>query len=448
MTQPNPRSAGPKRNILDFEKASDWRPSEKFRTGLDRLLDELGGPEEPELLPGHAIHEAFDDLLQPLSGPIPPEAPWAIGPIIAPGDCVYIVGLQNTGKTTLAVDILWSALAPNDFNDDDGDGLCMGGAWKINRRHIPHGATALIINAETTSVGAWKRKFVQRAMHAQLEPECKIEENIRDRVKFLDAEAIPWENRGHLREEATALAEKIVARGFKFVVIDPIYNFFDANDNGDATWVTRGLKPFIRRLKEGNVQTLCLAHPSQAAINPKASRAMKLAPFGSTQQNGVIDASFALEADKNAPNKIWVILTKSRSRDTQTWIPRYDSKICLTFSPAKAGYSGFALGKDSKWEYVDPGYQIILGAKVRKMLATLPPDDGFTRSDVFRSGVSRYYWDTQHEGLLSQRIITAQRLSLPGSPVEYSWTKDGRRERAAAAKDHPNAAELGKENRA
>lgn len=427
--EPMPLPAGVPRDQLPWEK--DGLIHLPFLIGAESLPPQQG---EPELLEGHEVADTRMDLfVTGLDVDVDKTSPWAVGPIIAPRDCCYIVGGENVGKTSLVVDILWGILAPESF-DVDGHGRCLGGAWKINRQVFPHGSPVMFLNAETTSARSFYRKVNQRSEHAGLDLTGEVHQDILSRAIFGDVEDFPFAPKDKWNE----LADMIVALGVKALVIDPIFNFFDPSENGDATWVTRCLKPFIRRMKQADVVTFCLAHPSHQGLTRGASIEQKLTPFGTSQQKGVIDCSFGITNTKDRNAELDLVLTKSRSRDTQTWIPRYKSQIKLHYSKEACGYTGFKYSKESRWEYENPEGRIVANSRTRKFLAKCPVGSSFTAQALRDSGLSARQIKQEIPNLIAHELVTESVMDKPGAPKLWTWTEEGLRNQGRARSDWPD----------
>lgn len=359
--------------------------------------------------------------------------PWALGPCIRPGDCVYFVGRAGSGKTYLVADILVSILLPN-----AADATCLAGAWKINREYLglePETKVA-VINAETSGPDDWAQMILDTLAQQGYAPDHSISRSVMRRIHFWDATDLPLEQET-LRDDAEALARAFVYHGYKIIVIDPVYDAFKPTDNGDATWVFRGLSPFVKILKRAGVLSLMIAHPSAAArtYGTKGGSNMEqaFAPHGTEKQAGVVDALFGIERPPET-NTIKVI--KLKSRRAGSWILNRHS-FTLTFG-SDGGYDSH----DCKgWAYENPK-QVTMPREYLKILMDLPAAQQFWLDPVNDGKPFRFKDFRKARELFFEPQKLLETVEV-GSRKEYRWTDTGRQVRDNALKDARKAAKKG-----
>ena len=381
----------------------------------------------PPASPAHAAgvlalpptpQNAIRDALRSLGGPVQENPPWILGPCIRPGDCAYFVGEGGAGESTLVADLLMAALDP-------ARGAALAGSWRVNRALLPAEPRALVINAETSLENDW-RVHLMRANAAQGHtPNGPLDTALRERVDFLDKDDLEITPL-NLHAAMTELAAVIVAEGYSFVVIDPVYALFSPEDPSQDAWVTVGMKTLMTTLKSHAITTFALAHPPETASTSLKAR---FKPYGSSQQKGQMDAHFGLKRAGNTA----VELVKLKDRRAG-WIPPLAARLRLQFQPVGGGYTQFAPA-GSEWEYDNPR-EFVLSDSASEYLARLPYPDDFRAANVELAGLRRATFLAHCESYyIPQGILTETTLETErGRPKLYAWTERGHRAHAQAAK--------------
>lgn len=350
------------------------------------------------------------------------QPPWALGPCIRPGDCVYFVGRPGHGKSTLVADLVAAMLTISDKPKS-----ALAGAWKVNNDFIDHNRPVAIINAETSGPEDWARMLHATLIQRGINPSSDANyAHVMRYTHFYQANDLPID-RDNLLSSCTALAHAFAHAGYGCVIIDPVYDAFKPRDNADATWVFDGLSPFVRVLKAHNILSIMIAHPSAASrsYGTKGGSSMDqaFAPFGSEKQSAVIDALFAVNR-KPSVNIIEVI--KLKSRRAGSWIQNRQALI-LTFGN-DGGYASYS----GNWEYENPNKPVLEPAAI-KLLTQLPVTERFYlesgkdgrkfRHKDFRTYLSLYYLPYDY-----------LRVEQEGRRKVYIWTDTGREARERALK--------------
>lgn len=416
----------------DDSAANDLPPQQDLIKELDDLWGapgslESGNGEEQRLVGiQNAIALDYDIDWNP---------PWFIGPCIRPGDVAYFVGPDGAGKSTLLAELLCHTLAPiwSLSGAAKFETPTLSGAWRVNKDWITEDAMVLIINAETDGSDAWNRRLQATLIAQGHTPASRAYTDIRRRIRYMECDDLGLATLNPEKRRAAAIhtAHAIVEAGYKIVVLDPVFGVFGAEDNADANWVTFGLRPLCRTLKENGVTTLCAAHPSKVGDVKGVSLRQRFSPFGSSQQEGIMDVRLGIKLNVSDPNRVEIYRIKSRRA---AWITTTGVRNALILT--KGNPASYVSAINSEAWTVDNPVVMPLPPDVIEIFGCIPDSrDDFMLDDVMeawphKKELDKRKWATaRDEYLIPFKLMTQRRVARPGRPWVYNLTEAGLNER-------------------
>jgi GTPase SAR1 family protein len=396
----------------------EWKPDE---TAFDLMSPGREGFYRPTQPYRQAVN---DDALEaakavslagsePLGTELEDSPPYFLGPLIRPADSVMIVGQPGSGKSSIMADVIVGSY-------DTNNPTALAGAWKIDQRF--HFGKTFIFNGETTPKKDWASMLHKALIGRGLSPKDEVGAMMCNELIFwIDParEAMGLDSPDSSREaRVLRLADELYKNGASLVVMDPLFAIFGAAENADNSWIFHSLNPFIKALKERQITTVMITHPSGVAEASKSSLKQQFSPYGSKQQLAIIDCHIGVKRD--GQDRILVYNRKSRRAD---WIR--DNNPLKLIKNHPAGYLG-AEGSDM-WLHESPEV-IPLPNDALDLMKALPNSEvPFRKPDrVEKRRMKRLF-----EGWLKPfGLLTMERLDHePGQPYEFCWTPKGLIER-------------------
>lgn len=361
--------------------------------------------------------------------------PWFIGPCIRPGDVAYFVGPDGSGKSTLIAELIAKAVTPTWALSGDAkfETPCLSGAWRINREHIGDDDRVLIVNAETDGKDAWNARLQATLISHGFSPASRAFSSARGRIDYMESDDLGLDAmEPHKRRAAAyAVANTIIEMNYRIVVLDPVFGVFGADDNADANWVTFGMRPLCKRLKEHGITTLIAAHPAKVSEIKGISLRQRFSPFGTSQQEGIMDVRLGVAPSSRDPQRICVYRVKSRRGG---WVVS-SGKTVLTL--VKGNPASYTMAVNAEQWSVENPVVLPMPPDVLEIFAAVPSDrDHFYFEDVSSKygpkGLDKRKWAmARDEYFMPYGLMLQERDGeRPGRPLRYHLTGRGQTERS------------------
>lgn len=340
---------------------------------------------------------------------------YLVSPFIRPADLIYLVGREGAGKTTLLCNLL------STFVDTEAD-ECLDGLLRINRDFFnPNSDKILVVDGEN-SKESWAYLLNQVLRGRGIDTDSDRAKHIRRSIGHVQSDVfdLAQSEPKNLQKVVKRLANFIIESGHKIVVMDPIWNVFQPQGNGDSSWLTHGLRPFRNAIKDHGITLFVVAHPPEE--QPRQKPKARLRPFGSSTQKGFTDVWWGLETvygktEKN--NRVRLFHLKDR----RAWWIQKESSVILKFSTDCAGGYDSVQGAD-KWPHdrvptLSPYAQAVLDA--------IEPKDFRFNRDWCTANKFNYvtFAKTMKNELLEEGFITRTGAGHKGDPNIYSLSALG-----------------------
>lgn len=346
---------------------------------------------------------------------------WALKPLTAKGEMLYIVGHGGNGKSTLIADICGAAadhryksglteellkhvnsVQPNPWPG----GLCAGGCLEVS----PDMSPVLIVDGENTA-RTWRKLMAKTFATYGINPQSQYALNLLEDINHVRSSEYYMDDSKNRKERMFTLYQDAAVMGIKTIILDPIWKIFSPGGPGDSEWVTNGIS-YLRDLTiEAGINTICVAHPAADSKDRTGDRVFQ--PFGSSQQHGMYDSLVYIKRE-NGHAKL--TLSKTRAQD---WI-QPKSKVRLEYGPRGGGF----LDTRDPWPLVEPEDGIYLSDPSYSLLQLLP-------SGLFRVDQVAQMTDKTVKKYLSAELIPAgcvEHVSgegKKGDPALYKITEIG-----------------------